>query len=97
MLLSKGKEVTEVPYFSSRERERGREKEGERERERDGFYEVCFIGQFVAEPETGQLSCRTAPWDCFKDTNTSFIGSVCHFRKSKTAPKCYTTQHRSIK
>ena len=51
--------------------------EGERERERDAFYEVCFIGQFVAEPETGPLLCRTALWDCFKDTNTaSFIGSV---------------------
>ena len=46
-------------------------------RERDAFYEVCFIGQFVAEPETGPLLCRTALWDCFKDTNTaSFIGSV---------------------
>ena len=50
---------------------------GEGERERDAFYEVCFIGQFVAEPETGPLLCRTALWDCFKDTNTaSFIGSV---------------------
>ena len=48
--------------------------EGERERERDAFYEVCFIGQFVAEPETGPLLCLL--WDCFKDTNTSFIGSV---------------------
>ena len=27
MLLSKGKEVTKVPYFSSRERERERERE----------------------------------------------------------------------
>ena len=49
----------------------------ERERERDAFYEVCFIGEFVPEPETGPLLCRTALWDCFKDTNTaSFIGSV---------------------
>ena len=31
----------------------------------------------MAEPETGPLLCRTALWDCFKDTNTaSFIGSV---------------------
>ena len=49
----------------------------ERERGRDVFYEVSFIGQFVAEPETGPLLCRTALWDCFRDTNTaSFIGSV---------------------
>ena len=48
-----------------------------KERERDAFYEVCFIGRFVAEPETRPLLCRTALWDCFKDTNTaSFIGSV---------------------
>ena len=44
---------------------------GEGERERDAFYEVCFIGQFVAEPDTGPLLCRTALWDCFKDTNTA--------------------------
>ena len=72
----------------------------ERERERERgilFHEVSFIGRFVAEPETGPLLCRTVLWDCFKDTNTSFIGSVCHFRKSKTAQKCQTTQHRSIK
>ena len=50
---------------------------GEGERERDAFYEVCFIGRFVAERETGPLLCRTALWDRFKDTNTaSFIGSV---------------------
>ena len=71
--------------------------EGEMERERDAFYEVCFIGLFVAEPATRPLLCRTAQWDCFKDTNTSFIGSVCHFRTSKTAQKCHKKQHRSIK
>ena len=39
MLLSKGKEVTKVPYFSSREREREREREGGREggRERESI------------------------------------------------------------
>ena len=51
-------------------------KEREREREKDAFYEVCFIGQFVAEPETWPLLCRTALRDCFKDSKTSFIGSV---------------------
>ena len=35
----------------------------ERERERDAFYEVCFIGQFVAEPPTGPLLCRTHDCD----------------------------------
>ena len=35
----------------------------ERERERDAFYEVCFIGQLVAEPETGPLLCRTHDCD----------------------------------
>ena len=72
----------------------------ERERERERgilFHEVSFIGRFVAEPETGPLLCRTVLWHCFKDTNISFIGSVYHFRKSKTAQKCQTTQHRSIK
>ena len=34
-----------------------------RERERDAFYEVCFIGQFVAEPGTGPLLCRTHDCD----------------------------------
>ena len=38
-------------------------KERERERERDTFYEVCFIGQFVAEPRTGPLLCRTHDCD----------------------------------
>ena len=68
-----------------------------RERERDAFYEVSLIGQFVTEPETGPLLCRTVLWDCFKDTNTFFIGSARHFCKSKTAQQCHTTQHRSIK
>ena len=55
----------------------GKEGGGEAERERDAFYEVSFIDQFVAEPETGPLLCRTALWDCFRDTNTaSFIGLV---------------------
>ena len=40
----------------------------EREREREGcfwdaFYAVCFIGQFVAKPETGLLLCRTHDCD----------------------------------
>ena len=35
----------------------------EREREGDAFYEVCFIGQFVAEPGTGPLLCRTHDCD----------------------------------
>ena len=34
-------------------------REGEGEGERDAFYEICFIGQFVADPETGPLLCRT--------------------------------------
>ena len=36
---------------------------GKGERERDAFYEVCFIGQFVAEPGTGPLLCRTHDCD----------------------------------
>ena len=69
-----------------------------RERETEMlFHEVSFIGQFVAEPETGPLLRRTVLWDCFKGTNTYFIGSVCDFRKPKTAQKYHTTQHRSIK
>ena len=34
-----------------------------REREGDAFHEVFFIGQFVAEPGTGPLSCRTDDCD----------------------------------
>ena len=42
---------------------RGEEGCGKGERERDAFYEVCFIGQFVAEPGTGPLLCRTHDCD----------------------------------
>ena len=58
-----------------------------------GGRERCFLwGLFYWpvcgwEPETGPLLCRTALWDCFKDINTSFIGSLFHFRESKTAQK----------
>ena len=41
----------------------GEEGCGKGERERDAFYEVCFIGQFVAEPGTGPLFCRTHDCD----------------------------------
>ena len=49
-----------------------------KERERGMlFMRFVLFCEFVPEPETGPLLCRTALWDCFKDTNTaSFIGSV---------------------
>ena len=68
-------------------------------RERDAFYEVCFIGQFVGESQRPGHCCVERHYQgCLKDTNTSFIGSVFHFRESETAQnQCHTTKHRSVK
>ena len=67
-------------------KERGEERDW-RERERCFLWGLLYWPVCGWEPETGPLLCRTALWDCFKDTDTSFIGSVFYFRKSKTAQK----------